>query len=75
MDDVLGTLEQTLSVSDYIAGKAFTAADVVVGSQIGWGMMFGTIEKRPAFVDYWKRLAERPAAIRARGHRRRAAAT
>lgn len=66
MDDVLGTLEQVLTSGDYIAGEAFTAADVVIGSQIGWGMMFGTIRERPAFVAYWKRLSARPAAVRGR---------
>ncbi len=66
MDDVLATLEQTLTASEHIAGDAFTAADVVVGAQIGWGMKFGTIPTRPAFVAYWERLAERPAAVRAR---------
>jgi glutathione S-transferase len=29
-------------------------------------MMFGTIEKRPAFEEYFGRLAARPAAVRAR---------
>ena len=29
-------------------------------------MKFGTIPTRPAFVAYWERLAERPAAVRAR---------
>ncbi len=64
--DVLAAIEQALGASDHIAGEAFTAADVVVGAQIGWGMIFGTIEKRPAFEAYWQRLAARPAAIRAR---------
>ena len=50
----------------YICGDQFTAADVYVGSQIGWGMMFGSIEKRPAFESYFGRLAQRPAAVRAR---------
>ena len=49
----------------YICGEQFTAADVYVGAQIGWGMMFGTIDKRPAFEDYFARLQARPAAIRA----------
>ncbi len=66
MDDVLRTLETTLAGREYIAGDAFTAADVVVGAQIGWGMTFGSIEKRPTFEAYWKRLATRPAAARAR---------
>ena len=66
MDDVLRTLETALAGREYIAGDAFTAADVVVGAQIGWGMTFGSIEKRPTFEAYWKRLATRPAAARAR---------
>ena len=66
MDDVLSTLEQALDASDFIAGDCFTAADVVVGSQIGWGMMFGTVETRPVFRDYWRRLVGRPAAVKAR---------
>jgi len=42
-----------------------TAADVYVGSGIGFGMQFGMIEKRPAFERYWHRLSARPAAQRA----------
>ena len=49
----------------YICGEQFTAADVYVGSQIGWGMMFGSIDKRPVFEDYVGRIRSRPAAIRA----------
>ena len=63
---VLDTLEQAVSGSDYICGGQFTAADVYVGSQIGWGTMFGTIEKRPAFEAYTGRLFQRPASVRAR---------
>jgi glutathione S-transferase len=64
--DVVNALEGALSDRDYLVGDRFTAADVYVGSQIGWGMMFGTIEKRPAFERYWERLRDRPAAVRAR---------
>lgn len=49
----------------YIAGDAFSAADVYTGSQIGWGLRFGTFEPRPAFTDYWSRISTRPAAVRA----------
>lgn len=63
--DVMGTLEKAVSVSDYIAGDRFTAADVYVGSHIGWGMSFGGIEKRQAFVDYFGRISEREAYKRA----------
>ncbi len=63
---VIDVLEQAVSASDYIAGRAFSAADVYFGSQIGWGMQFGSMEKRPAFEAYWARIGDRPAAVRAR---------
>jgi glutathione S-transferase len=64
-DDAVNALEGAVSSGPYICGDQFTAADVYVGSQIGWGMMFGTLEKRPAFEAYSARLRERPAAKRA----------
>ena len=62
---VMDALEKGVSGSDYIAGSAFTAADVYVGSQIGWGLQFGTIEERPAFQAYWQRVSDRDAYRRA----------
>jgi glutathione S-transferase len=61
----LNALEAAVSKSDYIAGDKFTAADLYVGSHIGFGMMFGTLEKRPAFETYWQRVSGRPACKRA----------
>jgi len=63
---VLDTLEAAVAKGPYIAGPSFTAADVYLGSQLGFGLQFGMIEKRPAFVDYTGRLTARPAAIRAK---------
>jgi glutathione S-transferase len=63
--DVMDTLELALRSNSYIAGDTFSAADVYVGSQIGWGLQFGTIEKRPAFEQYFGRLALRDAYLRA----------
>ncbi|HLZ79412.1 MAG TPA: glutathione S-transferase family protein [Sphingomonas sp.] len=65
MDCVLRALEGALKGRDYIASDRFTAADVYVGAQLGWGMLFGTIERRPAFEAYVGRLQARPAYIRA----------
>ena len=64
-EDTIDALEHSVSGRLYICGDQFTAADVYVGSQIGWGLMFGTIEKRPAFADYVGRIQSRPAAQRA----------
>jgi glutathione S-transferase len=64
-EDVMNGLEIAVRDGPYICGNQFTAADVYVGSQIGWGLQFGTIEKRPAFEAYSARLRERGAAARA----------
>jgi glutathione S-transferase len=66
MADVVNVLELAVTAHDYVAGDKFTAADVYFGSQIGWGMQFNGIERRPAFEAYWARLFNRPAAVRAR---------
>jgi glutathione S-transferase len=65
-DRVMTALEEAVSRSNYLAGDGFTAADVYLGSQIGFGLMFGTIEKRPAFQQYWQRISARPAYVRAK---------
>jgi glutathione S-transferase len=54
----LDTLEYAVTRMPYIAGDRFTAADVYVGSHVGWGMMFGSIEKRPAFEAYYAKLKD-----------------
>jgi glutathione S-transferase len=65
-DSVMDTLEYAVAGKEYIAGDRFSAADVYVGAHIGWGLQFGTIEPRPAFIAYRDRLEARPAAQRAR---------
>jgi len=67
IEHVMRALEGAVSRRNYLVGDTFTAADVYVGSAIGYGLMFGTIEKRPAFEQYWQRISARPAAIRAKG--------
>ncbi len=64
-DDALAAVENLLTSEQYVCGDQFTAADVALGSQLGWGMMFGTIDKRPAFDAYVERVCSRPAYVRA----------
>jgi len=64
-NDTLHALETALQPGPYLCGEQFTAADVYIGSSLGWGMMFGTIEKRPVFEAYVARLYARPAYERA----------
>lgn len=61
----LDALETQLARTAYLAGDAFSAADVATGSQIGWGVRFGTIESRPVLQAYWERISARPALQRA----------
>lgn len=65
-EQTLAALEDQLERSEYIASDRFAAADVYVGSHVGFGLMFGTIDKRPAFERYWALISARPAAQRAR---------
>ncbi len=62
---VIDVLEHAVAAHPYIAGARFTAADVYVGSQVIWGMQFGWLPKRDAFVTYAARLTNRAAYLRA----------
>ena len=64
--NTMNALESAVSNGKYLLGDDFSAADVYVGSAIGFGMMFGTMEKRPVFEQYWQRLSARPAYSRAK---------
>jgi glutathione S-transferase len=65
-ETVMSTIEAALAGREYLVGDRFTAADLYLGSHLGFGMQFGTIEKRPAFEHYVQRLSARPAAQRAK---------
>lgn len=65
-DDVVTVLDGLVSQHDYALGASFSAVDVYLGSQIGWGMHFGTFPRLASFERYWERISARPAAVRAR---------
>lgn len=58
---VVDTVAAAVAGRRYIASERFTAADVYVGAHVGWGMQFGTLEKRPEFAAYWDGLKDRAA--------------
>jgi glutathione S-transferase len=60
-EDTVNTLEGALKPGPFILGDRFSAADVYVGSEIGWGLMVKSLEPRPSFAAYVGRLNERPA--------------
>jgi len=65
-DTVMSVLADGVGkASPYLMGDRFTAADVIIGSGLRWGMMFKLIPERPEFARYVERLSERPALKRA----------
>jgi glutathione S-transferase len=63
--DTLNTLEKAVSPGPFVLGERFSAADVYVGSAIGWGLMMKAVEPRPAFAAYMAKVTQRPAHQRA----------
>jgi len=66
-EQVVEALEAAVSgAGPWLLGDRFSALDVYLGSQVGWGLQFKSLPDRDAFKAYAARLFERPAAIRAR---------
>jgi glutathione S-transferase len=64
-DTTFEVIADAVRTGPYVLGEQFTAADVVLGSLLRWGMMFKGVPERPEFVAYVGRLTSRPAAKRA----------
>jgi glutathione S-transferase len=66
-DDVKAALKAALATGPYLLGDQFTAADVYIGSELNWSMMFGApgIKDEPVFTAYVDRLKARDAFKRA----------
>jgi glutathione S-transferase len=64
-DTVMNVVADAVARGPYILGEQFTAADVVIGSTLRFGMLFKLLPERPEFTSYTGRLAQRPALQRA----------
>jgi glutathione S-transferase len=64
-ETTMDVLAAAVATGPWLMGEQFTAADVVLGANIRWGMMFKMIPERPEFTAYAARVAARPAAQRA----------
>lgn len=64
-ETVMNVVAKAVAPGPYLLGDQFTAADVVIGATLRWGMMFKLVPERPEFAAYVGRLTERPAAQRA----------
>lgn len=63
----IAALEGHFEGNNYVCGERFTMADVYVGSQVDWGLTFGSIPPSEAFVAYAERLQARAAYKEAKG--------
>lgn len=59
----MDALDGWLSTHDFVCGERFTMADVYVGSQVYWGLMFKSFPERASFAAYAERVRARPAYI------------
>ena len=64
-DTTMNVVAKAVEQGPFIMGEQFTAADVLIGSNIRWGMIFKMVPERKEFTDYVARLTARPAAQRA----------
>lgn len=64
-DLAVETFAKAITVNPYFAGDRFSAADVYAGSQVLWGLQFGSLPANAVFQDYAARVTERPAYKRA----------
>jgi glutathione S-transferase len=60
-DTVIEVLRSAVGAREYLLGEQFTAADIVIGSGLRWGMLFKMFPELPEFVTYVDRLKARPA--------------
>ncbi len=64
-DTTMNVVAKAVEQGPWLLGEQFTAADVVIGANVRWGMHFKLVPERKEFVDYAARIAARPAAQRA----------
>jgi len=65
-DLAISNLEKALEGREYLAADHFTAADLFVGANVNFMLAFNLLEPRPVFVDYARRMTDRPAYERAK---------
>lgn len=63
-DRVIETLELAIKPGPWLLGERFSAADLYISAQIGFGIMTKALEPRPVFADYIARCTARPAHAR-----------
>jgi len=64
-DTAMNVVAKAVEKGPWLLGEQFTAADIVIGANVRWGMQFKLVPERKEFLDYAARIAARSAAQRA----------
>lgn len=64
-EDLLATLLGVIQGGTFVLGERFSTVDLVLGSQIGWGLRTGGFDANPVLAAYAERVIARPAFARA----------
>lgn len=59
-DMVLDTVFAHLAENPYMLGEDFSAADILWGMALRWGVRFGIVPETPVIADYIARVTARP---------------
>ncbi|PQV47017.1 glutathione S-transferase family protein [Paraburkholderia sp. BL21I4N1] len=62
-DSMIGTLAEQLQASPYLLGATLSAADILWGIALHWGMMFKLVPETPVLLDYVGRICSRPSFV------------
>ncbi|MCD2517224.1 glutathione S-transferase family protein [Massilia sp. G4R7] len=63
-DAMLGVIDAQLQRAPWLLGDTMSAADVLWGSALGWGIAYAGVPRLPALVEYAERCAARPASLK-----------
>ena len=65
LDALLDAVDARLEGREFLAGEAFTAADVVMASLLHLANVLALLDRHPRLVEYVRRHTRRPASVRA----------
>ena len=63
-DTMLATVLGQFANAPYLLGNVFSAADLLWGTALNWGMMFKLVPETSVVADYVKRVTARPSFIK-----------
>jgi len=63
-DEMLGAIVGQLTKAPYLLGETVSAADILWGGALNWGMLFKIVPDNPVIANYVKRITTRPSFVK-----------